>query len=189
MTYSNEAEAMAIHMQHVTKTLEELEDQYNDITSLYDLAGELVETVDSQFITNQEMQWDIVEPLVSEIGEATDILTEEYITIAEAIKKRGSGNVNKTRIESAFRRIYTTLNEYRQRVRDINKQAHNAIQNIADPIVDKLERAIDHVVAIFFEFVQLSLASIMHKTQLDQLKARETQVALALHKMSMQAQQ
>lgn len=162
-------------------SLEELEARYNEITLLYDLAGELVETVESDFVMSPETQWSIVEPLINEIGDATDILTEEYILAAESIKRGIPGKASKSRIEGAMRRIYGAINEYRERVKNVTKQAYNALENIADPIVNKIQRQVERVVVIFLDFLQLSLASIMNQSELSQLKAREARVALMMH--------
>lgn len=162
-------------------SLEELEARYNEITLLYDLAGELVETVESDFVASPEMQWSIVEPLINEIGDATDVLTEEYILAAESVKRGIAGKASKSRIEGAMRRVYSALNEYRERVKNVTKQAYNAIENIADPVVNKIQRQVERIVVIFLDFVQLSLASIMNHSELSQLKAREARVALMMH--------
>ena len=60
-------------------SMEELEVKYNEVTSLYDYAEELVATVESQFVQDPNGQLDIVEPLINEIGDATDVLAEEFI--------------------------------------------------------------------------------------------------------------
>ncbi|MBV8939893.1 MAG: hypothetical protein JO089_08680 [Alphaproteobacteria bacterium] len=162
-------------------TVEELESRYNEITVLYDMAGELVETVESEFAQDPELQWSAVEPLINEVGDATDILTEEFIFIAEGIKRGAAGKASKSRIEGALRRVYAAIHEYRERVRNHTKQAFNAIENIADPIVSRIQRQVERVVVLFLEFVQLSLASIMNHAELSQLKAREARVALMMH--------
>lgn len=167
-------------------TLEELEGRYNEITVLYDLAGELVETVESNFIASPEQQWAIVEPLINEIGDAADVLTQEFIHVSEGVRKQMPGKASKARIEGALRRMYAALNDYRERVRNVTKQAYSAIENIADPIVQKIQRQVERVVVIFIEFIQLSLASIMNHTELSQLKAREARVALMMHAAAQQ---
>lgn len=167
-------------------TVEELESRYNEVTILYDLAGELVETVESDFVNTPESQWAIVEPLINEIGDATDVLTEEFIHVAEGVKRGAQGKASKSRIEGALRRMYAALNDYRERVRNVTKQAYNALENIADPIVAKIQRQVERVIVIFLEFLQLSLSSIMNQAELSQLKAREARVALMMHQMAQQ---
>lgn len=167
--------------------LEELESKYNQITELYDFAGELIDTVESTFVKNPEAQWQAIEPLVHELGEATDALAEEYIHIAESLKKNAANTrASKARIEASLRRIYAAITEYRSRVQNHAKKAYDAIMNIADPIVDKIQRHVEKLVVIFMESVAVSLANIMSKTEQDQLKERQTRVAFMLHQMSQQ---
>ncbi len=167
-------------------SMEELESAYNEITALYDLAGDLVETAESRFVTDPEAQLALVEPLVSELGEAADILTEEYLHVADNYRRKGISATNKSRIEAALRRVYISINEYRDRVRDRTKQAHQALVNIADPIVNKIQRQVEKVIVMFLDFVQLSLSSVMNKGEMDMLRQREARVALMLHQMSQQ---
>lgn len=168
----------------VDLSVDELEIRYNDITTLYDMAGELVDTVENRFTQNTEAQWGIVEPLINEIGDATDVLTEEYIHIAEGVKKNMPGKVSKARIESAMRRMYAAINDYRARVKSYAQLAHDTVENIADPIVNKIQRQMERIVVIFLEFIQLSLASIMNQAELSQLRTREARVALMMHDMA-----
>ncbi len=180
---------MSFAIQKQPASIEALEGRYNDITVLYDLAGELVETTESRFVQNAEQQWGAVEPLISEIGDATDILTLEFLHLAEGVKHNIPNKASKARIEGALRRIYAALNEYRERVRNVTRKAYNAIENIADPIVMKIQRQVESIVVIFLEFVQLSLANIMNQSELSQLRAREARVALMMHQNAQQQQQ
>lgn len=170
-------------------SMEEYETKYNEITRLYDYAEELVNTVESELVKNQEAQLEIVEPLINDIGDATDALTQEFMLIAESKKTKAQNKASKTQIEGALRKIFTAITEYNNRVRDISKKAHGAIMNIADPIVQKIQRQVEQVVIIFLEFMQISLQSIMNKAELEMLKARDSRVALMMHQHAMAQQQ
>ncbi|MDE3038225.1 MAG: hypothetical protein KGJ21_07240, partial [Pseudomonadota bacterium] len=139
----------------------EFKAQYEEITRLYDYAEDLVATVESPMVGDSGRQLEIVEPLIHEIGEAADALAEEFIFIAESKRYKGAGKVSKHRIEASLRRIFAAISDYQLRVHDISKKAHGAIQNIADPIVAKIQRQVEEVVVIFLEFIQFSLQSIM----------------------------
>lgn len=169
--------------------IEELEARYQEITTLYDHAEELVETVESQFVKNPEAQLEIVEPLISEIGEATDILSEEFVLVAESKKSKGSSKASKTRVESALRKIYVAIGEYKSRVKASGKKAHGAIANIADPVVAKIQRQLEKVVGIFLEFIQISLHNIMNKAEVEALRVRDTRIAMLMHQQAMSQQQ
>jgi hypothetical protein len=165
-------------------SMEELETKYNEITSLYDDAEELVATVESQFVQDPNSQLDIVEPLINEIGDATDILSEEFILVAEN-KKGKAAKASKSRIEGALRKIYVAIGDYQARVKNTSKKAHGALQNIADPIVAKIQRKVEQIVVTFMEFIQISLMNIMNKAEVEALRVRDSRVALMMHQMAM----
>jgi hypothetical protein len=169
-------------------SMQELESKYNDITVLYDFAEELVSTVESQFVQNPDAQMALVEPLIHDIGDATDVLSEEFILIAES--KRGkAAKASKSRIEAALRKIYVSVTEYQAKVKASSKSATSALKNIADPIVAKIQRQVEQVVAVFLEFVQISLYSIMNKAEVEALRVRDTRIAMMMHQQAMSQQQ
>lgn len=170
-------------------SMDELESRHNDITAMYDLAEELIATVESDFVKDPAAQIDIVEPLIKEIGEATDVLSEEFVYLAEGHRQKIQGRASKSRIEAAMRKIFVAMNDYQNRVHAVGKRAQGAIQNIADPIVQKIQRQVDKIVVIFLEFIQISLSSLMNKTELEALKARDVRVAMMMHQAAMGAQQ
>lgn len=170
-------------------SMEEMEARYHEITLLYDLAEELVNTVESELVSDAGAQLEIVEPLINEIGDATDLLSQEFIYIAESKKQKIQGKASKTQIEGALRKIFVAINDYNARVRNISKKAHGSIMNIADAIVSKIQRQVEQVVIIFLEFVQISLQSIMGKAELEALKIRDARVALMMHQQSIAPQQ
>ena len=170
-------------------SLDDLEAKYLEITKLYDQAEELISTVESSLVKNPELQLEIVEPLVDEIGEATDMLTEEFMHIAESKKSRSPNRASKKNVEGALRKIFTAISDYNARVKDVSKKAHGSIMNIADPIVKKIQRQVEEVVVIFLEFIQISLQSLMNKAELDTLRARDQRIALMMHQHSLAQQQ
>ncbi len=168
-------------------TLDEMEVKYNAITVLYELSEELLATVESPFVTDANAQMDIVEPLISEIADAADVLAEEFIHVAES-RSDNPIKVNKARVENAMRKVFNALNDYQLRVKAGSKKASSALKNIADPIVAKIERQIEEVVVIFMEFVQLTLAAIMHKQQLEAIRVRDPRIALMMHQHALSQQ-
>ncbi len=169
-------------------TTEELESKYNDITVLFDYAEELVATVESQFVQDPEAQMLLVEPLINDIGDATDVLSEEFILLAE--NSRGKAvKSSKSRIEAALRKIYVSVSDYQAKVKAASKSATSALKNIADPIVAKIQRQVEQVVAVFLEFVNISLYSIMNKAEVEALRVRDTRIAMMMHQQAMSQQQ
>lgn len=90
-----------------TLTLEQHEEIYNTIISFYDVAEELINTVQDQRVKNPEMQLEFVEPLVLQIEEGTDVLAEEYRNFVKTHKKPGI--FGRKRIEKAMAQIYSAL--------------------------------------------------------------------------------
>ncbi len=89
-----------------------LQETYQQLLSFYDLAEELIDTVEHQPLESPLAQLDFIEPLVEEVENATDVLTEEYRHFA------ASGNIpdeaRKQRIENALAKIYDVLHTCEQ---------------------------------------------------------------------------
>lgn len=149
---------------------------YHDITELYNQAEELVATVEHSSINNQDAQLRTLEPLINDVIEATDVLSEEFILVAENKKNRTASKFSKNRIEASLRKVFAAISNYQQTTKNI--------ANIADTIVEKIKSQLDKVVAVFFEFVQISLQSIMNKTELEALRVRDARIALMMHQLS-----
>jgi ElaB/YqjD/DUF883 family membrane-anchored ribosome-binding protein len=173
--------------QKVDYTLDEMEAKYHSITGLYELADELLATVESPFVKDAEAQMNLVEPIINEISDAVDVLAEEFIHVADS--RRGANiKANKSRVENALRKVFNALNDYQERVQAGSKKAVGGLKNIADPIIQKIHRHVEEVVVIFLEFIHLSLASIMHKQQLEAVRIRDPRIALMMHQQSLSQQ-
>ena len=156
----------------------ELELKYYDITELYDLAEELLSTAESPYITDPEAQINLVQPLIEQVSESTDILTEAFTEVANQPK-----NVSKryqTKVEGALRRIYIAMDEYHKTIAGTAKEHTRALRNIADPVVEKIRRQVETIIAVFVDFVDLSLDRIMQKSHIEELKARQEKIASML---------
>lgn len=148
------------------------EEKYYDITELYALNDELLATV--EHAANPEEQLALVAPLVETIGEATDLLTEEYITLCEGANK--NNNASKGKLEGGLRKIYKAIHDFQKRAVDS--------RNAAVMIVKKIKRQLEQVIANFVEFVTLSLDRIMQKQDIEQLNAHHASIALMLHSVT-----
>jgi hypothetical protein len=157
----------------------DLELKYHDITDLYDLAEQLVGTVESEFVHNPEAQLALVEPLVEAVGASADVLTEEFLVVAGRSKQTNASR--KRKVESAFRRLYAAIDEYRARVTSGAKTASKGLRNIADPIVERIKRQVEVVVSHFVDFIDISLDRIMQKAHLEELKQRQLKIASMLY--------
>jgi rubrerythrin len=169
----------------MTNSMADLELKYHDITTLYDLAEELVETVESEFITDPDEQLAIVEPLIEQVGESADILSEEFLLVAGS--KGKPSTASKKRIEQAMRKVYAAIEGYKKRVEANKKKTADSLKNIADPIVEKIKRQIEVCVTVFIEFIDISLDRIMQKAQIEELKKRQERIAIMLHEINLAA--
>jgi hypothetical protein len=150
-----------------------LEKQYREITSMYDMAEELASTIESDFVQNPDAQLALVEPLITQIADSTDILAEEFINILE---KPASKKSAKNKVEAALRKMFQALEEYRNRVGLRSKKVLSALANIADPIVDKIRKQAEKITIIFMTLIELSLERIMHKYEIEELKRSNAKV-------------
>lgn len=174
-----------MHIAQKDYSMEELEERYNEIAALYDMSEELLATAESPLAQDQGAQLALVEPMIHEIGEAADVLAEEFTVLAEQKKQRAQRRANKAHIEGALRRVYSAVHEYHAKMRASGQKMFN----IADAIVQKIQRQVDKIVVIFLEFVQISLQSLMGKAELEALKARDVRIALMMHQHAMAQQQ
>lgn len=85
------------------------EKTYNSIISFYDLAEKLVDSIEHPDVKDPVLQLDFIEPVVKQIEEATDILSEEYRNFVTTGKKPGF--LAKKKIEKAIRTINLALLE------------------------------------------------------------------------------
>ena len=161
----------------IMATMAELEQCHYEMEELYNLSEALVDTVESDMVHDPEQQIALVEPLIDEIGEAADVLCEEFVGILEGKRPRQSNS----RIESALRRVYVAIDAYHKRVDAAMDGAKQGFRNIADPIVKKLTRQMEVIVAALIDFVDLSLDRIMSHSYAEELRKRQEKIAHMLH--------
>lgn len=161
-------------------------DDYEVLLQLYDLTEELADTVESKFVNNPDDQLALVAPIIEEVGEAADILTEEFVTIAGAKTKRKK-LASSHKIEAAMRKIYIAMDDYAIQVCNGVKESAKSLKNIADTVVEKIRTKLEEVIVIFLNLVELSLDRVMHKQELEELRRRDTQIAMHLHGLAQQA--
>lgn len=166
--------------------MDELEQHYLQVEKLYDLTGELVATLESPALQDSETQIALIEPLITEITDATDVLTEEFIQVAKGARYSMAHTASKSRIESALRRVYTSINDYRARSARVYGKTTTQLRELTDKAVDMIQEQVEKVIALFCEFIQLSLQSLMSKTELDILYQRQQKLALQMHALAQQ---
>lgn len=144
------------------------EQKHHDITELYALNDELIDSVEQA--ADPEAQFVLLESLIETIGESADLLSDEYIGLCSGVV--ASRTVAKSKIETSLRKVYMAIHEFHQRARDT--------KNIAHLIVKKIKRQLEQVIANFVEFLTLSLDRIMQKHDIEELNAHHASIALML---------
>lgn len=159
-------------MASAMQKMNEWEQKYYDVTELFALSDDLLNTVETA--ANPQEQLDMVAPLVETIGQSADILTDEYIALCGG-KKDGKA---KSRIEGALRKVYMALNDFSAKVKDQ--------KNTALTLVKKVKRQLEQVIVNFMEFVGLSLDRMMQKQDVEEIKQRHAHIAMMLHQTQIQ---
>jgi len=162
--------------------MEEYGQQYDELMKLYDYADELAMTIESEFVDSAQTQLSLVEPLITQLEESTETLTEEFVHFAGEKSNRSS----RGRIEKALRKVYTAIDDYTLKLHGSLKKKARGVQNIADAIIMKLKEKMEEVIVIFLHFTQLSLDRVMHKHELEEIKRNQQHVFFQLHNQSQQ---
>ncbi len=166
----------------MTDKMEEYRQQYDELMKLYDYADELVMTIESDFVDSAQAQLSLVEPLISQLEESTEVLTEEFIHFADGKDQKAS----RGRIEKALRKVYTSIDDYTLKLHGSLKKKARGVQNIADAIILRIKEKMEEVIVIFLHFTQLSLDRVMHKHELEEIKRNQQHVFFQLHNLSQQ---
>ena len=145
------------------------EQKYQDITELYNLADEMLMTV--QGAADPEAQLALVESMVETIGDSADVLTDEYVALCDGKPERKKAA--KTKVEGALRKVYVAMTDFTTRVTDR--------RNAALLVIKKLKRQLEQVIENFVEMIALSLDRIMQQHDVSELKARHANIALMLY--------
>jgi hypothetical protein len=160
------------------------EPDYLSIVQLFDYAESLVENVASSSGKRAAQRQEMVAGLVDSLETSTNELTEAFIEIAQADGKPKSFNHKK--VEAAFRRIFTAIDQVTQSLSERTTRSLRDVQSQTRELVEALTTHLEHVVAVFLKYVDLSVSRFMHQQQIEEMKQRETHVALRLHQMSVQ---
>lgn len=168
--------------------LEEFKQNYFSIATLYDMAEELVDVVEQSggqsTQATRQAQIDILEPFVEDIGESTDILTEEFAAIAEH-----QGNpikVRKGRVEGALRKLFSALDAMNSALTANSESFAADTLEAVGSICQRIRSKVEDVIGIFMEFVRLSLDRIMHKWEVEELRKRNERISYFLHQQQLQ---
>ena len=85
------------------------EDTYNKIIGFYDLAEELIDTVEDKSTADPISQLEFIEPIVQQIEEATDNLAAEYRDFIRTGK--APGFLARRKVAKSLKSIYSSLDD------------------------------------------------------------------------------
>ncbi len=161
----------------IPSTREEQEIQYGAIVALFDHCDALADSLHEVDAAGEDAdaQLLILAPLMSDVSAEADVLTEEYINIAEAQNNPAKLKIAKTKVEASLRKVYLALDQYRLRVRQSARVAAHA----ADALVAKLQEQVEEIVLVFASIIDLTINRLMQATQFDSFKLRHKEAMLA----------
>lgn len=156
---------------------------YRSILALYDVAQELVNTVEHPETVDIDTHLDMIEPIVEGVEESAEVLTTEYAHMTEGAK--GAKKIKRKNVEGALRRFFAVIDEFKRKSGDLHGATFVSVTKIVAPLVEKLREAGEQVVAIFMQVVEIALDQIMHKADVEAVKRRNQVIAAMMHQRAM----
>lgn len=130
---------------------------YDDILKFYDYAEELVSTVESKDTLDPSRQLDIVEPLVLDLVDCTEVIAEEYRGFA--LDERKPDMLVKKRIEDALRTIHLGMNSCNQEAENLTAEpaAHIRSTSALPRILADLNKHVEKIFQVLCHQMNISL--------------------------------
>jgi methyl-accepting chemotaxis protein len=142
----------------------EYEEAYQDILVIYDIAEELSQTLHDARATHQADQVELVEPLVNDLLDAADDLSQQFCEFAGAADKKQAAKQFSMR--DAFKKIFRSVNNAMESIQEIGGEVAENITTVMLPTLEKLVR---HTERLFSRLVVL----VEHSKDIVQRKRRE----------------
>lgn len=158
------------------KKKEQLEASYEQVVSLYDAADALIASVKAAPQDSQEAQYRMVAPLVEQLESSADILTEEYIHLAENDSGVPCARSRKV-VESTLRKTLIAIDSFFKAAAENHRSELNGIFGAVLPLVQTAKQQLFKVIGAFAELIDLSLGRILSKSDTERLKSEEPKVA------------
>jgi hypothetical protein len=174
-------ETVAESRMELPTTPEEKQSDYAKIMALFDECDVLADSIESRDVLEPEARLVLLAPMISDVSEAADELSEEYVALFE---NPGRTQTARNRVESSLRKIFMALEGYKLRAKKHNKDALAKV----DRLVTHLQEAVDKVILLFVRVLDISVARIMQNQQAEEFKRRHREM-FALHQLGMQLSQ
>jgi hypothetical protein len=159
--------------------------KYHAIVGLYDLAERMIDGVHYANPSDAEEYLNLVEPVIQEIEDSTDRLSDLYMEILQEEERREHTH-NAIAIESGLRKILINLKEFQKKIAKVESSLRKVAENHLVPIISEIQERVENIVAIFIELVNISLTRIFSKYELETAKQRNTNIAMLVHKQNLQ---
>ncbi|NDF12779.1 MAG: hypothetical protein EB060_08235 [Proteobacteria bacterium] len=92
---------------------------YNTILKLYDMAEGVIDVVEQEHTTNKDVQIDLAEPVVEQVGESAIALCESFSNFVKSGNKPSPTDVRN--FEAALRKIFGVVLQFKEKVKDMPK--------------------------------------------------------------------
>lgn len=165
------------------KKKEQLGVSYEQVVSLYDVADALIASVKSAPEDSQEAHYRMVVPLVEQLEFSTDILTEEFIHLAENESGVPCERSRKV-VESNLRKTLIAIDAFFKSAAENHRGELNGIFGAVLPLVQTAKQQMFKVIGAFAELIDLSLGRILNKNDIETLKSQEPKVAEMLDRIA-----
>jgi hypothetical protein len=126
------------------------EEAYNNILGFYNLAEQLIDSVQHPDIHDKVSYLDFIEPIVEQLEVSTDILSEEYRNFVATGKKPGF--LTKIKIEKALNNIVSTLTNCKKNLEDKVKAISSLLYSELQQLITASEKKLmEEVVPAFLQ--------------------------------------
>jgi hypothetical protein len=131
-------------------TAAEYDEAYQEILVIYDIAEELADTPNHPLARFQDEQVAIIEPLVDEVLDAADELSQGFCEfVQQSDKAKAASTFN---MRGAFKRMFKAVNHT---ITQIQEAGGEIAENLTATVVPTLEKLVRHTEKVFSRLVVL----------------------------------
>lgn len=131
-------------------TAAEYDEAYQEILVIYDIAEELADTPNHPLARFQDEQVAVVEPLVDEVLDAADDLSQGFCEFVQQPDKGKAANAFNMR--GAFQRMFKAVNRTISQIQEVGGEVG---ENLTATVVPSLEKLVRHTEKVFSRLVVL----------------------------------
>lgn len=152
------------------------------IEKLYDLADQLMMTLEDARAMHQDAQIDIIEPLVEEVVSAADQLSEQFCEYADSKDKKEAAG--KFGFRPVFVRIFKAVDECLNKVNQTSAEVAENITTVIMPTVDGLLKHTEKLFGRLIHIVERTRDAVKKREEFYKMVVRESHIAQLFKKKS-----